>query len=102
VVSTKITVENRGMDMVEVHYHSVSHQPEVEDIDREDRDMREDMTVEVEVIEREHENVMLVKHWTGDGTERHRQCCRELEELAKSGWSEGHTKFTSRDSNYSI
>jgi hypothetical protein len=69
VVSTKITVENRCMDMVEEHYHSVSHQPEVEDIDREDRDMREDMTVEVEVIEREHEDVMLVKHWIGDGTE---------------------------------
>jgi hypothetical protein len=98
----KITAENRAMDMVEEHYHSMSHRPEMEDIDGEDRDMREDMTIEVEVIEREHEDVMLVKHWTSDRAERHRQGCRELEELTKSGWSEGHTKFTSRNSNCSI
>jgi hypothetical protein len=44
----------------------------VEGIDREDIDMMEDMTVEVEVIEREHESVVLVRHWTGDGVEIHR------------------------------
>jgi hypothetical protein len=42
-------------------------------MDKEDSDMREDMTVEVEVIEREHEGVVLVSHWTGDGPERYRQ-----------------------------
>jgi hypothetical protein len=31
----------------------------------------EDMTVEVKVVEREDEGVVLVRHWTGDGAERH-------------------------------
>jgi hypothetical protein len=35
--------------------------------------MGEDMTIEVEVIEREHENVALAMYWTGDGAERHRR-----------------------------
>jgi hypothetical protein len=34
--------------------------------------MVEDMTVEVEVVERKHEGVVLVRHWIGDGAERHR------------------------------
>jgi hypothetical protein len=34
----------------------------VEGIDREDIDMVEDMTVEVEVVKREHEGVVLVRH----------------------------------------
>jgi hypothetical protein len=59
-----------GMNMVEER--SSNHRPEVEGIDREDIDMMEDMTVEVEVIEREHESVVLVRHWTGDGVEIHR------------------------------
>jgi hypothetical protein len=41
-------------------------------MDREDSDMREDMTVEVEVVKREHESVVLAMHWTGDGAKRHR------------------------------
>jgi hypothetical protein len=50
------------MDTVEEHYHSLNHRPEVEGMDREDSGMGEDMTVEVEVIEREHERVVLVRH----------------------------------------
>jgi hypothetical protein len=50
------------MDMVQEHYHPMNHWPEVEGMDKEDSDMREDMTVEVEVIEREHEGVVLVSH----------------------------------------
>jgi hypothetical protein len=34
--------------------------------------MVEDITAEVEVIEREHEVVVLMSHWIGDGAERHR------------------------------
>jgi hypothetical protein len=41
-------------------------------MDREDSGMREDMTVEVEVVEREHEGVVLMRHWIGDGAEMHR------------------------------
>jgi hypothetical protein len=59
------------MDMVKEH--PSNHRPEVEGIDREDTDMGEDMTVEVEVVEREHEGVVLVRHWTCDGAKRHRQ-----------------------------
>jgi hypothetical protein len=40
------------MDMVEGHYHSTNDRPKVEGIDREYSDMREDVTVEVELVER--------------------------------------------------
>jgi hypothetical protein len=43
----------------------------MEGMDREDSDMREDMMVEVEVVKREHEGVVLAMHWTGDGAKRH-------------------------------
>jgi hypothetical protein len=81
------------MDMVKEHYHLMNHRLEVGDIDR------EDMMVEVEVVEREHEGVVLARHWTNDGLERHRRAHREWEEVAKSGCSEGHTTFASHDSN---
>jgi hypothetical protein len=60
------------MDMVKEHYHLTNHRPEMEGIDREDSDIGEDMMVEMEVVEREHEGVVLVRHWIGDGAERHR------------------------------
>jgi hypothetical protein len=60
------------MDMVKEHYHLTNHRPEMEGIDREDSDIGEDMMVEMEVVEREHEGVVLAMHWTGDGAERHR------------------------------
>jgi hypothetical protein len=34
----------------------------VEDMDKEDSSIGEDMTIEVEVVEREHEGVVLVRH----------------------------------------
>jgi hypothetical protein len=57
------------MDMVEEHYHLMNHRSEVKGMDRGDNGMGEDMTVEV--VEREHEGVVLVRHWTVDGAERH-------------------------------
>jgi streptomycin 6-kinase len=60
------------MDMVEEHYHPMNHRPEVEGMDMEDRGMGEDMMVEVEVVEREPEGMVLVRHWTGNGAARHR------------------------------
>jgi hypothetical protein len=68
-------VEVEGMDMVEES--PSNHWPEVD-------------MVEVEVVEREHEGVVLMRHWIGDGAERHQQARREWEELVKSGCSEGH------------
>jgi hypothetical protein len=53
-----------GMDMVEVR--SSKERPEVEGMD-----MVDDMTVEV--IEREHKGMVLVRHLIGDGVERHRR-----------------------------
>jgi streptomycin 6-kinase len=49
-------------------------------------DMVEDMTtmVDVEVVEREHEGVVLVKHWIGDGAEMHQRTHQERK-FAKSG-----------------
>jgi hypothetical protein len=73
----------------------------VEGIDREDSDMGEDMTVEMNVVEREHEGVVLVMHWTGDGGEMHRRAHWEWKKFVKSGCSEGHTTFVSWDSNCS-
>jgi hypothetical protein len=74
-------VEVGHMDTMKEHYHLTNHRPELEGMDREDTIMGEDMTVEVEVVEREHEDVVLVRHWTGDGAERHRRARREWEEL---------------------
>jgi hypothetical protein len=55
-------VEVGGMNMVEEHYHPMNHQSEVEGIDMKHSDIGEDMTVEVEVVERENEGVVLVRH----------------------------------------
>jgi hypothetical protein len=85
---------------VEEYYHPMNHQAELEGMDREDSGMRENITVEVEVVGREPDDVMLTRHQINDGAARHRQTHRELKELAKSRCSKGQTKFSSRDSNY--
>jgi hypothetical protein len=89
-------VEVDGMNMVEEQ--PLNHRSDVEGIDREDIDIVEDMT---EVVEKEHEDVVLERHWIGDGAERHRRAHQEWEELVKSGCLEGQTMFVSRDSNCS-
>jgi hypothetical protein len=109
--------EEEGMNIVDEHYHLMNHQLEVEDMDMVGTDMteecssnhrsevedmdREDMTVEANVVEREHQSVVLVRHWTDDGVERHWRGHREWEELVKSECSEDHTTFISRNSNCS-
>jgi hypothetical protein len=90
-----------SMDTVDEHYHPMNHRPEVVGTDMEDSGMGEDMTVEVEAVEREHTGMLLVRHWTGHGAERHQWAHREWEELATSECLKGHTTFTSQDSNYS-
>jgi hypothetical protein len=50
------------MDMVGEYYHPMNHRPQVEGMYREDSGMGEDMTVEVEVVEREHDGVVLARH----------------------------------------
>jgi hypothetical protein len=119
-------LEDEGMNMVEEQYHPMNHRLEVEDMNMvgihmvevegikmvEERPSnhqpevegmdREDMMVEVEVVEREHEDVVLTRHCTGDRAEMHQRAHREWEELVTSGCSKGHTTFASRDSNRSI
>jgi hypothetical protein len=60
------------MDMVKNHLHPMNHRPEVEGMDTVDTGMGEDIAVELEVVEREPEGVVLVRHWTDDGAVRHR------------------------------
>jgi hypothetical protein len=63
--------EVEGMDAVEEHFHPMNHQPEVEDMDMVDIGMREDRAAELEVVERETEGGVLVRHWIGDRAPRH-------------------------------
>jgi hypothetical protein len=90
-----------GMDTVEEHYHPMNYRPKVKDVDREDSDMGEDMMIEVELVEREHESKVLVRYWTGDRAERHRQARQEWDELVKLWCLKDHTTFVSQNSNCS-
>jgi hypothetical protein len=91
-------VKVEGMSMVEEHQRSSKAWPEVEGVN-----MVKNMTteVDVEVDEKEHVCVVLVKHWISDGVEMHRWTHHKWE-LAKLGCWKGHTTFASPDSNYSI
>jgi hypothetical protein len=53
--------ELKGMDTVEEHYHLMNHRPEVEGIDMNDSGMGEDITVELEAVEREPEGIVLMR-----------------------------------------
>jgi hypothetical protein len=70
-------VEVDGMDTVEEHFHLMNYGPEVEGMDTVDTGMGEDRVAELEVIERELEGVVLVRHWTSDGATKHRRTRRE-------------------------
>jgi hypothetical protein len=82
--------EKESMDMAGIHMMKVEcmdmveERPSKERLEVEDMDMAKDMMVEdlmvedltvevnVEVVEREHEGMVLAKHWIGDRAERHR------------------------------
>jgi hypothetical protein len=76
--------ETDGIDAVE-YFYLMNHQTEVRGMNTVDTSMWEDRAVELKVIEREPEDVVLVRHWTGDGAARHYRARREWEELAKLG-----------------
>jgi hypothetical protein len=90
-----------GMDMVEEHFHLMNHRLEVEGMDTVDTCMGEDRAAELEVVEREPQGVILVRHWIGDGAAMHRRIHREWEELVKPGCSKDQPTFTTQNSNYS-
>jgi hypothetical protein len=64
--------EVEGMDTVEEYFHPMNYQPEMEGMYTVDSGMGEDRMTELEVVERESEGMVLVRHWTGDGVVRHR------------------------------
>jgi hypothetical protein len=70
-------------------------------MDTVDTGMGEEREVELEVVEREPEGVVLVRHWTGDGAARHRRTRREWEELVKPGCSKDQRTFATQDSSCS-
>jgi hypothetical protein len=70
-------------------------------MDTVDTGMGEEREVELEVVEREPEGVVLVRHWTGDGAARHRRTRREWEELVKPGCSKDQPTFATQDSSSS-
>jgi hypothetical protein len=59
-------MEVEDMDMVEEHLSM--ERSEVDGMNMEGMDMVKDMTVEV--VERDHESMVLARHWIGDGLER--------------------------------
>jgi hypothetical protein len=66
-----------------------------------DTGIGEDRAAEVEVVEREPDGVVLVRHWTDNGAVRHRRTRREWEELAKLGCSKDQLTFSTQDSSCS-
>jgi hypothetical protein len=93
--------EVEGIDMVEEHFHPMNHRPKVEGMDTVDTGMGEDRAAELEVVERESEGAILVRHWIGDGAARHHRTHREWEDLVKPGCSKDQYTFVTQDSNCS-
>jgi hypothetical protein len=52
-------------------------------MDTVDTGMREDRSPKLEVVQREPDGVVLMRHWTDNGSTRHHRTRREWEELAK-------------------
>jgi hypothetical protein len=59
------------MDTVEEHFHPINHRLEVKGMDMLDTDMGDEAT-RLEVVEREPDGVVLVRHWTSNRAVRHR------------------------------
>jgi hypothetical protein len=54
--------EVEDINTVEEHFHPMNHRSEVEGMDTVDTDMGEDRVAELEVVEKEPEGTVLVKH----------------------------------------
>jgi hypothetical protein len=61
-----------GMNTVDEHFYPMNYRPKVEGMDTVDTDMGEDRAAELEVVEREPDDVVLARHWTSDGAVRYR------------------------------
>jgi hypothetical protein len=56
-------------------------------------------SAELEVVEREPEDVVLARHWTDDGATRHCRTRQEWEKIVKLGCSKDQPTFATEDSN---
>jgi hypothetical protein len=93
--------EVEGMNTVEEHFYPMNHRPEVDDMNTVDTGMRKDRATKLKVVERELEDVVLTRHWTGDGAARHHRTHRECKELAKPECSKYQPIFATQDSSCS-
>jgi hypothetical protein len=69
-------VDVEATDTTEEHEHPMNHRPKVEGINREDNEMKKNMMMELKVVERERDGMVLTRQWTGDelvGSERSMQ-----------------------------
>jgi hypothetical protein len=73
----------------------MNHRSKLKGMDREDSDMGEDMTVEVDVVGREPEDVVLARRWTGEASVNSSGVGGDCE----IGGSKGQHTIASRDSN---
>ena len=89
------------MDTMEEHFHPMNHRPEVEGMNTVDTGMVEDRAAELEVVEREPEDVVLARHWISNGAARHRRTRWEWEDLAKPRYSKDQSTFVTQDSSCS-
>jgi hypothetical protein len=73
----------------------------VEGINTVDTVMGEDREAELEVVEREPEDVVLTRRWTSDGSAMHHRTLWEWEELVKLRCSKDQPTFATQDSSCS-
>jgi hypothetical protein len=59
-------VDVEATDTTEEHEHPMNHRPKVEGINREDNEMKKNMMMELKVVERERDGMVLTRQWTGD------------------------------------
>jgi hypothetical protein len=67
MVDSNMVVVN-GMDTVEVYFHPMNHRLGVEGMDMVDTGMGEDIAAEMELVEREPEGMVLVRHWSSEAS----------------------------------
>jgi hypothetical protein len=56
------------MDTVEEYFHLMNYRPKVEGMDTMDTGMWENRSPELEVVKKEPDGVVLVRHWTGEAS----------------------------------
>jgi hypothetical protein len=56
------------MDTVEEHFYLMNYRSKVEGMDTIDTGMWEDRAPELEVVKKEPDGVVLVRHWTGEAS----------------------------------